>query len=71
MSAHTYECTHCGRKVQSDGPQGSTRFWCSAACSAAWDALHPEEIEGWIAVVDLTLEQRAELDMVIGKGRAA
>jgi hypothetical protein len=30
--------------------------------------LHPTEAVGWVQVGDMTLEQRAELDALIGRG---
>lgn len=62
-------CATCGKGLVGsvfDPPCG--RGWCSPACAEAWDKAYPEE--GWVRVEDATLEQRAELLAILGKGEA-
>lgn len=62
-------CAHCEAPLATNGIP-SERGWCDEACLDAWYSANPEEAKGWIRVEDLTPEQRAELDALIGRGVA-
>ena len=61
-------CAQCGRQIQPIGPP-SFAAWCGDECLEAWDAERPEEARKWTRVEDLTLEQLAELEAMIGLGK--
>lgn len=63
-------CAACGREVprSSEPEPKSERTYCNEACWVEFMRLHPTEAVGWVQVGDMTLEQRAELDALIGRG---
>lgn len=65
------DCSGCGKRLVIDlkNCPRSIRSWCSPECHDAWNEKHPEEAAKWIAVEDMTIAQRAEIDALLGCGK--
>lgn len=61
--AQAMNCAQCGAMVAASYGPECVRRWCSQVCDKAWDEAHPGY---WIKVEDMTREQRAELDAILG-----
>lgn len=64
-------CAHCGkaRQLRGNDPPADLGWYCSAACTEAWDAAHPEDAARWTKIEDLTRAQYAELLATIGQSK--
>lgn len=67
-------CGGCGKVIVVENPDSLQRtavMYCNDACWELHLEKHPEESQHWKRVDELTPLERAEVDMIIGKGAKA